>query len=56
MVIIAMWMKKIERLIGTLMGRVHLLPGTTTSNVADRGDYDSAKSAGMNLDVGRAQA
>jgi putative transposase len=39
----------IERLIGTLMGRVHLLPGTTTSNVADRGDYDSAKSATMTL-------
>ena len=39
----------IERLIGTLMGRVHLLPGTTTSNVAERGDYDSAKSAIMTL-------
>ena len=39
----------IERLIGTLMGRVHLLPGTTTSNVAERGDYDSAKSATMTL-------
>jgi putative transposase len=39
----------IERLIGTLMGRVHLLPGTTSSNVAERGDYDSAKSATMTL-------
>ncbi len=39
----------IERLIGTLMGRVHLLPGTTTSSVAERGDYDSAKSATMTL-------
>jgi putative transposase len=39
----------IERLIGTLMGRVHLLPGTTTSNVVERGDYDSAKSATMTL-------
>jgi len=39
----------IERLIGTLMGRVHLLAGTTSSNVAERGDYDSAKSATMTL-------
>jgi transposase InsO family protein len=39
----------IERLIGTLMGRVHLLAGTTGSNVAERGDYDSAKSATMTL-------
>jgi hypothetical protein len=39
----------IERLIGTLMGSVHLLPGTTSSNVAERGDYDSAKSATMTL-------
>jgi putative transposase len=39
----------IERLIGTLMGRVHLLPGTTTSSVAERGDYNSAKSATMTL-------
>jgi putative transposase len=39
----------IERLIGTLMGRVHLLPGTTTSSVAERGDYNSVKSATMTL-------
>jgi putative transposase len=39
----------IERLIGTLMGQVHLLPGTTSSNVADRGDYDAEKSATMTL-------
>jgi len=31
------------------MGRVHLLPGTTTSSVAERGDYNSAKSATMTL-------
>jgi putative transposase len=35
----------IERLIGTLMGRVHLLPGTTFSNPKARGDYDSAARA-----------
>lgn len=29
----------IERLIGTLMGRVHLLPGTTGSNPQDKGAY-----------------
>lgn len=39
----------IERLIGTLMGRVHLLPGTTSSNVKERGDYDAEKSATMTL-------
>lgn len=31
----------IERLIGTMMGAVHLLPGTTFSNVKIRGGYDS---------------
>lgn len=31
----------IERLMGTLMGRIHALPGTTFSNVAERGDYPS---------------
>jgi putative transposase len=36
----------IERLIGTIMGRVHLLPGTTGSNSADKGAYPAeAKSA-----------
>ena len=39
----------IERLIGTMMGEVHLLPGTTSSSVADRGDYDSAGCATMTL-------
>ncbi len=29
----------IERLIGTIMGRVHLLPGTTGSNPQDKGAY-----------------
>jgi hypothetical protein len=31
----------IERLMGTLMGRIHGLPGTTFSSVAARGDYAS---------------
>jgi putative transposase len=31
----------IERLMGTLMGRVQALPGTTFSSVGARGDYDS---------------
>ena len=35
----------IERLIGTLMGRVHLLPGTTGSNSQDKGDYPSEAKA-----------
>ncbi len=40
----------IERLIGTVMGAVHLLPGTTFSNVSARGDYDSAAAAAMTLE------
>lgn len=39
----------IERLIGTMMGQVHLLPGTTFSNVEERGDYDSERHALMTL-------
>lgn len=35
----------IERLIGTQMGAVHLLPGSTFSNPGDRGDYRASKSA-----------
>jgi putative transposase len=31
----------IERLMGTLMSRVHALPGSTSSNVAARGAYDA---------------
>ena len=31
----------IERLMGTLMGRVHAFPGSTSSNSAARGSYDS---------------
>jgi putative transposase len=40
----------IERLIGTMMGEVYLLPGTTFSNIREKGDYDSEKHACMTLD------
>ena len=39
----------IERLIGTLMGAVHLLPGTTFSNPQERGDYPAEKQAVLTL-------
>ena len=37
----------IERMIGTVMGDVHLLPGTTFSNVSEREKYDSEKHSSM---------
>lgn len=40
----------IERLIGTMMGAVHLLPGTTFSDIEERGDYDSLANSAMTLD------
>ena len=39
----------IERLIGTTMGAVHMLPGSTFSNPVDRGDYPSGSAARMTL-------
>jgi putative transposase len=39
----------IERLIGTTMGAVHLLPGTTFSNVKEKGSYNSAKQATLTM-------
>lgn len=39
----------IERLIGTLMGEVHLLPGTTFSSVGDRGQYPSEDRASLTM-------
>lgn len=39
----------VERLIGTLMSEVHELPGTTFSNPADRGPYDSDATAALTL-------
>jgi putative transposase len=39
----------IERLIGTIMGAVHLLPGTTFSNVGEKGSYASEDRASLTL-------
>jgi putative transposase len=39
----------IERLIGTMMGAVHLLPGTTFSNVSEKGSYASEDRASLTL-------
>ena len=39
----------VERLIGTMMGAVHLLPGTTQSSVAAKGGYDAEANAAMTL-------
>jgi len=39
----------IERLIGTMMGRVHLLPGSTDSSPSRRGDYKSEEEARLTL-------
>ena len=41
----------IERFIGTMMGELHFLPGTTFSNVQARGSYDSERKAVMILDA-----
>jgi putative transposase len=40
----------IERLIGTMMGKVHLLPGTTFSNITEKGDLDPEKTAAMTIE------
>lgn len=39
----------IERLIGTMMGKVHLLPGTTFSNVQTKGNATPDQTAAMTL-------
>ena len=39
----------IERLMGTLMKRIHALPGSTFSTVAARGDYPSERKATLTL-------
>lgn len=39
----------IERFLGTLMRRIHELPGTTFSNIQERGDADPEASAVLNL-------
>lgn len=40
----------IERLIGTAQAALHMLPGTTFSNPASRGDYDGDKHAALTVD------
>jgi len=40
----------IERLIGTMMGAIHLLPGSHFSNIFERGDLDAEAKAVMTLD------
>ncbi|WP_164486492.1 Mu transposase C-terminal domain-containing protein [Pseudomonas chlororaphis] len=39
----------IERLIGTLMGKVHMLPGTTMSSAKDKGHYKSEQHAALSF-------
>jgi putative transposase len=39
----------IERLIGTMMGRIHLLPGSTDSSPTARGSYQSENEAKLTL-------
>jgi putative transposase len=39
----------IERVLGTLMNRIHTLPGTTFSNPQDRGAYESERCAALTL-------
>jgi putative transposase len=39
----------IERYLGTLMRRIHGVPGTTMSNIKDRGDYKSEDRATLTL-------
>jgi putative transposase len=39
----------VERLIGTMMGAVRLLPGTTQGGIAAKGDYKSDKAARLTL-------
>ena len=39
----------IERLIGTQMGALHLLPGSSSSNVAERGEYNPKRHAALTL-------
>lgn len=43
----------IERLIGTMVGRCHLLPGTTKNSTKAKGDYDSVKHASLTLKQAR---
>lgn len=44
------WGGTIERMLGTVSKEIHALPGTTFSNVIERGSYDSGKTAVMTMD------
>lgn len=44
------WGGHIERLIGTMMGKVHFLRGSTQSNVVKRGEIDPAEKATRTLE------
>ncbi|WGL59426.1 DDE-type integrase/transposase/recombinase [Pigmentibacter sp. JX0631] len=39
----------IERVIGTFMKEIHEIPGTTFSNISERGNYDSTKMAVLTM-------
>lgn len=39
----------VERIIGTLMQLIHQIPGTTFSNIQEKGDYPSEKRAALTL-------
>ena len=43
------WGGIVERLVGTAMGMIHELPGTTFSDPAERGGYDSDKASCLTL-------
>lgn len=43
------WGGHIERMLGSIAKEIHALPGTTFSNVQERGSYDSEKTAVMTL-------
>lgn len=40
----------VERILGTINKEIHNLPGTTFSNIAQKGEYDSVKNATFTLD------
>jgi len=40
----------VERVLGTINNEIHNLPGTTFSNIAQKGEYDSVKNATFTLD------
>lgn len=40
----------VERVLGTINKEIHNLPGTTFSNIAQKGEYDSVKNATFTLD------